>query len=203
MNWLKVASAAAILSLGTTTTAAAAAGHDQANKDHDRNLGTTSGRFAIPSPTPATTTQDQMITLNSAASASYPTSITNRYTTPPTTCLTEAACNAHRKRLNIPNMYYYTADGSTMNNQYGCFSKYGKAYFGSGGTISQMADNNLSGVRKRIMCDDSLLLTRDPTLSPSVSPSVSPTLVPTKNPAWKDDGWIGDGHDGKKPTLSP
>jgi hypothetical protein len=47
--------------------------------------------------------------------------------------------------------YYYKG---TFPTRYGCFSKGDKAFFGKGGSVEQMFTTDMSGINKRIFCDE-------------------------------------------------
>ena len=66
------------------------------------------------------------------------------------TCLTEAACDAQRRRKGFPNIHYYVGDHVGL---YGCFSKNDRAYWGRGGAPWQQAIDPLGGVKERIWCE--------------------------------------------------
>lgn len=88
-------------------------------------------------------------------------------------CLTQRQCNARRTKQGYSNAVYYVGDYETK----GCFSKNGRAYFGTGGTVEAMAKEDLAGVRTRIWCG--LLDTEQPTDQPSISPPA--TIAPVSS----------------------
>ena len=77
-------------------------------------------------------------------------------------CQTQAECN--QKRLQLGITVFQTGEFPTK----GCFSKPGVAFWGSGGTLEQIATYDLPGLRERIWCDDSKCET-----GPSADPTKS------------------------------
>jgi len=64
-------------------------------------------------------------------------------------CLTEEDCDKKRQEIGIIN-YYSSPDYRTK----GCFMKNGKAYF-SLGSMAEMSEGELPGLRERLWCGDS------------------------------------------------
>jgi len=88
---------------------------------------------------------------------------------PAKTCLTEAQCDAARKKMGIKHLYV------NAYHHHGCFRKNDKAFWGTGGTAAQMGTTDLSGIQERIWCDDDEWGDDGHELG---------------------DGWKGDGNDG-------
>ncbi|EJK48552.1 hypothetical protein THAOC_32639 [Thalassiosira oceanica] len=93
-------------------------------------------------------------------------------------CLTQDQCDTRRAKQGFRDDVYYVGDYETK----GCFSKNGRAYFGTGGTVEAMAKESLAGVRTRIWCG--LLDTDQPTDQPSISPptTIAFSSKPTPSP---------------------
>ena len=102
-------------------------------------------------------------------------------------CQTKEQCQQKFKSI-IGGMNFYVGDYSTK----GCFLKGTKGYFGTGGTLEQMSETDLPGVRERIMCD---VETDPPTGKPTQEPTDDPTKQPTPKPVTESPT--------KQPTKKP
>jgi hypothetical protein len=65
-----------------------------------------------------------------------------------TPCTTRAECDEVRQRMGIAHFY----EGSFPTK--GCFSKLGRAYWGTDGSVEELSSGDLPGVRERIWCED-------------------------------------------------
>ncbi|EJK45054.1 hypothetical protein THAOC_36354, partial [Thalassiosira oceanica] len=86
------------------------------------------------------------------------------------------------KRLALSGFSQLMVGDFGYTNAWGCFSKNGIAYWGTGGSDSQIAEAPQGGARARIYCDI-VPIGLDPTLSPTLLPTSSPsTSSPSINP---------------------
>ena len=81
---------------------------------------------------------------NPTSDSGYDVSVLNKV------CATEGQCKEQCKHIGIPEKQFYS--GYFPDN--GCFLKYGKCYWGTGGTYYDKTKYDLQGVRKRVYCND-------------------------------------------------
>eukprot|EP00578_Thalassiosira_sp_NH16_P006596 CAMPEP_0181107184 /NCGR_PEP_ID=MMETSP1071-20121207/16942_1 /TAXON_ID=35127 /ORGANISM="Thalassiosira sp., Strain NH16" /LENGTH=448 /DNA_ID=CAMNT_0023190665 /DNA_START=186 /DNA_END=1528 /DNA_ORIENTATION=+ len=123
---------------------------------------------------------------------------------PSKTCLTMAQCDAKRHKMGIISEHFYVDDYGEGHR--GCFKKYDRVYWGTGGADADKASTDLSGVKERVWCGDDIDWWGDghnndkPTASPTMSPTMFPTMDDgwegdgAKPDGWGKDGWEDDGH---------
>jgi len=108
---------------------------------------------------------------------------------------TEEQCRQTFLSMNLGGSFYVN-DYSTK----GCFYKAKHVYFGTGGTVEQISETDLPGVRERLWCHAE---TNPPTVKPTKQLTANPTRIPvtggpTKQPTTKSV----TGNPTKQPTRN-
>ena len=115
-------------------------------------------------------------------------------------CLTVDQCRRKHDALKSAGDitgYFYVDDWADK----GCFAKGENVFFGTGGTVEEMTETDLPGVRERLYCEPEAIVaetkapTDEPTKQPTPLPSPAPTPLPTLPPSPAPTT--------KSPTLPP
>ena len=109
-------------------------------------------------------------------------------------CLTVDQCRRKHDALKSAGEitgYYYVDSWADK----GCFQKGENVFFGTGGTVEEMTETDLPGVRERLYCEPEAIVaetkaptdesTKQPTPLPSPAPTPLPTLPPSPAPTTK------------------
>ena len=114
---------------------------------------------------------------NGPTTALEPTPIPEIITTQDDTpCLSLEECDQRRQELGF-NAFY-----TGVFPTHGCFFKGENSFFGEGGTVEEMSESDLLGVRERIWCKTAVV-PEIPTVVPTPSGTVFSTVVPSSGPS--------------------